>query len=129
MISAFAPKRILPAIAILAALAFGLSVQSARGQGITTGSIAGAIADPQGALVPQAKISALQVASGALFQGASESDGEFALHDLPIGIYTLTVESGSFLPLKITNVLVNAGVTTHLGTQKLALGATSTVTV
>jgi hypothetical protein len=127
MVSAFGLKRFLPIVAF--ALICGLQTAPAWCQGITTGSILGSIADPQGSLIPQANITALEDATGALFRGVSGADGSFALRDLPIGTYTLTVESGNFLPLKVTNVQVNAGSITQIGTQKLSLGATATVTV
>src|SRR5277367_5699626 len=107
-----------------------LASQCALGQGITTGSIAGTIVDQQGAVVPQAAITVLQGGTNATFKSTSSADGSFIFHDLPIGDYTLKVESGSFSPLNITNVQVDAGVTTQLGAQKLTIGAASaTVTV
>lgn len=116
---------------LLAALAgFVLVNQNAIGQGITTGSIAGTIADQQGAVVPQASITAVQSTTNATFKTVSGGDGLFAIHDLPIGDYTLTATSSNFSPLTIRNLHVNAGVTTDAGTLKLTVGAsTESVTV
>ncbi len=102
-----------------------LAIENAVGQGITTGSIGGTIADQQGAVVPQATITAVETASNATFKTASGADGLFIFHDLPIGTYTLRVEIGNFSPLTIQNVRVTAGVTTQLGIEKLTVGATS----
>lgn len=99
------------------------------GQGITTGSISGMIADPQEAVVPQANITAVEDASHATFKTISGADGSFTFHDLPVGTYTLTVESGTFTPLNVKNVRVSAGITTSLGTQKLSIGSSESVTV
>jgi hypothetical protein len=119
------------AVLVLAVLAGAVLVsQRSLGQGITTGSIAGTIVDQQGAVVPQAAITVVQGGTNATFKSTSSADGSFIFHDLPIGDYTLKVESGSFSPLNITNVQVDAGVTTQLGAQKLTIGAASaTVTV
>ncbi|MBV8672226.1 MAG: TonB-dependent receptor, partial [Acidobacteriaceae bacterium] len=110
--------------------AFGLIYQTAVGQGITTGSITGTVADQQGAVVPQASITAVQTTTNANFKTVSGSDGLFAIHDLPIGDYTLTITSGNFNPLTVRNIYVSAGVTKDAGILKLSVGAsTESVTV
>jgi hypothetical protein len=115
------------AVLLLAVLAgVILASQNAVGQGITTGSIAGSIADQQGAVVPQATITAVEIASHATFKTVSGADGAFIFHDLPIGTYELRVESANFTPFVVKNVRVTAGVTTQLGVQRLAIGTTST---
>jgi len=123
------PRRFLLSALTIAMIGCLAGSPSLRAQGITTGSIAGAVADPQGSMIPHASIDALQNATGASFHGESGVDGSFTLHDLPVGVYSVTIQNGSFLPLKVTSVQVNAGGTTQIGTQKLSLGATATVTV
>src|SRR5580698_10400586 len=88
-----------------------IASSSLSGQGITTGAVAGAVSDPQGSLIPQAHISANNIATGAAYQGLSGTDGSFAVHDLPVGLYTVTFEVNGYHSLKVTNVQVNAGVT------------------
>ncbi len=129
MVFAFMPKRVLFAVALATCVACIIRPLPLNAQGITTGSIAGSVTDPQGSVIPQANIGALQVSTGAAFRGASIADGSFALRDLPIGAYVLTVESGNFMPLKVTNIQVNAGVTTQVGALKLSVGDTETVSV
>jgi len=115
---------------LLAALAgFALVSQNAIGQGITTGAIVGTVADQQGAVVPQASITAVQSNTNATFKTVSGADGLFAFHDLPIGEYTLTLESGGFSPLNIKNIRVTAGVNSDVGILKLTIGATSSIVV
>ena len=101
MVKVFGGYRIATAILMMAAC-FGLA-GILWAQGITTGSIAGTISDPHGAMVPQATVTAVQNVTGAQFHGATGADGSFALHDLPIGIYTVAVESSGFVPLKVTS--------------------------
>ncbi|MGA9242312.1 MAG: TonB-dependent receptor [Silvibacterium sp.] len=119
------------AVLLLAVLAGAiLASHNAVGQGITTGSIAGSIADQQEAVVSQASITAVETDSHATFKTVSGADGSFIFHDLPIGTYTLRVESGNFTPFVVNNVRVVAGVTTQLGVQRLTVGSsTTTVTV
>jgi len=115
---------------LLAALAgFALVSQNAIGQGITTGAIVGTVADQQGAVVPQASITAVQSNTNATFKTVSGADGLFAFHDLPIGEYALTVESGGFSPLNIKNIRVTSGVNSDVGILKLTIGATSSIVV
>jgi hypothetical protein len=114
------------AVLLLVVLAgAALASQYALGQGITTGSMAGTIADQQGAVVPQASITAVQSTTNATFKTVCGAEGLFAFHDLAIGEYTLTVESGGFSPLNIKNIRVAAGVNTDVGILKLTVGATS----
>jgi carboxypeptidase family protein len=118
------------AVVLLAVLALAIvTSQNAAGQGITTGSIAGTIADQQGAVVPQAAITAVETATNATFKTTSGSDGLFFLRNLPIGNYTVTVMSGGFSPLDIKNINVTAGIETQVGIAKLAIGSTTSVLV
>jgi hypothetical protein len=119
------------AVLLLAILAGTiLASHNAVAQGITTGSIAGSIVDQQGAVVPEATITAVETASHATFKTTSGADGSFIFHDLPIGNYTLRVEAGNFTPFIVNNIRVVAGVTTQLGVQRLTVGAsTTTITV
>jgi hypothetical protein len=103
-----------------------LASENVVAQGITTGSIAGTIADQQDAVVPRAAITAVETASNAAFKTVSGADGSFVFHDLPIGTYTLRVESGSFTPFIVDNIRVIAGVTAQLGVQRLTVGVSTT---
>src|SRR5580704_12717266 len=102
-----------------------LTSRTAVGQGITTGSMSGTIEDQQGAVVPQATVLAVQTGTNATFKTASSNDGSFSFHDLPIGDYTLTVESGNFRPLNVKDIHVVAGVTANVGVEQLAVGSSS----
>jgi len=129
MVTDFGWKRLGLGVALMVAASCAANTGTLWGQGINTGSVAGTVSDPQGAVVPQANISATNNTTGVLLHSISGADGSFALRDLPVGTYTLTVESGSFVPLKVINVQVQAGITTQVGILKLSLGATTTVSV
>ena len=74
------------------ALMLILSV-AALAQGITTGSISGTVYDPQKAVVPGAKVTAVQSETGSSFTTKSTGEGYFLIANLPIGTYTLTIEA------------------------------------
>jgi outer membrane receptor protein involved in Fe transport len=101
----------------------------AFGQGIVTGSISGVVQDPQKAVVPSAKITAVQSGTNATFTTQSNGEGYFILPNLPIGTYTVTIEADKFNKLQVKSAEVNSGQNNNLGAQLLTLGATETVTV
>lgn len=123
-------KRQYAVLAILFVALAGFAELAALGQGITTGSISGTVADPQGAVIAQASLTAAEESTNATFKTVSSSDGSFIFHDLPIGTYTLTVESSGFNPLIVKGIRVVAGVNADSGMLKLEVGSsTSSVTV
>ena len=106
-----------------------LGCSLAVGQGIVTGSISGVVQDPQKAVVPNARITAVQSGTNATFATQSNGEGYFFLPNLPIGTYTVTVEAEKFNKLQIKSAEVNSGKNNNLGAQGLTLGATETVSV
>jgi hypothetical protein len=120
----------LTAAAILILFTPALTVGScAFAQGITTGVIIGTVSDQQGAVIPQATISAVDVASGANFKTQSDANGLFSLRNLPIGTYDLTIESGNFSPMQVKALRITAGITNDIGVRKMTVSNTATVTV
>jgi Carboxypeptidase regulatory-like domain len=69
---------------------------SAWGQTTTTGSIAGVVADPSGAVVPDAKVALKNVARGATHAAVSSKQGEFRFDLLLPGPYSVTVTASGF---------------------------------
>jgi hypothetical protein len=103
---------------------------AAVAQGISTGSISGTVYDPQKAVVPGAKVTAIQSETGTSFATKTTGEGYFLIANLPIGTYTLTVEASHFTSLKVSNVDVNSGQNHNVGSQVLNIGAsTESITV
>ena len=99
-------------------------------QGISTGSISGTVYDPQKAVIPGAKVTAVQSETGSIFTTKTTSEGYFLIANLPIGTYALTIEAGKFTSLKVNNVDVNSGQNHNVGSQVLNIGiSTETITV
>jgi hypothetical protein len=61
-----------------------------------TGSITGTVADPSGAVIPNAKIAATSLGTNLSYSTLSNSAGVYNLLFLPIGQYNLTVEVAGF---------------------------------
>ncbi len=98
---------------------------AASAQGISTGSISGTVYDPQKAVVPGAKVTAVQAETGSIFSTKSTGEGYFLIANLPIGIYTLTIEAPQFSSRKVNNVEVTSGQTHNVGSQALSIGVSS----
>ena len=98
-----------------------LAVSSmALAQETTTGSIAGRIVDPQGAVVPEARVT-LRSGQGARSL-ATDEHGQFLAPYLTPGVYAVRVERPGFKPLEQQDVRVRLGQRVELD-YTLSLGA------
>ena len=70
------------------------------------GSIVGSVKDPVGALVPNAKVTVTNNATGAAREVTSNEAGEFAVTNLEPGNYKVTVEADGFKTLALASVTV-----------------------
>src|ERR1700678_47353 len=59
-------------------------------------SIRGTVVDPSGAVVPDAKLTATNIATGLSYSATSSKDGLFAFLQLPIGDYAVRIERAGF---------------------------------
>jgi Carboxypeptidase regulatory-like domain len=72
------------------------------------GTISGTVTDATGAIVPNARIIATNVATNIATERTSSSAGLFTIAPLPPGTYTLRVEAKGFRALVQDNLAVNA---------------------
>ncbi len=93
------------------------------------GGINGTVFDSSGAVVAGAQVVALQVATNITYEAVSSSAGEFALTNLPLGDYTVTVSAIGFGTVKVEKVTVTAGVSYTLPVKLNVATSTSTVEV
>ena len=98
-------------------------------QGITTGTIIGVVADPQGAVIPNARVTATNTATGVVLHTASLAGGDFAFRAVPIGTYKVQIEASGFSEATVNNVVVNSGVTADLKNIGMTIGSTQVVQV
>ena len=94
------------------------------------GDLSGVVYDQTGAVVPKAKITLTNTATGTVRNAESNDSGIYRFVALPVvGTYKLKVEASGFKTYEIPNIVISvARVTTS--DVKLELGAsTATVTV
>jgi hypothetical protein len=78
-----------------------------------TGKLSGQVADPSGAVIPQASLSVTS-ATGVSRTGTSDATGQYTISGLGPGVYTVTVQAGGFSPFTSQPVKIVAGQTQHL---------------
>src|SRR5271165_4650820 len=61
-----------------------------------TGKITGTITDPSGGVVPQAKITAINVETKVAKTAVTDTSGFYQIQPLPIGTYSVSVEAAGF---------------------------------
>ena len=96
-----------------------------------TGVIEGIVTDPQGAVVPNAKLSAIDEAKGVVVRDTSSgADGSFQLNALLPGTYTVKAEAQGFKTLERKGLVLDVNQVMNLGALSLQLGRpTESVTV
>ncbi|HET9087552.1 MAG TPA: carboxypeptidase regulatory-like domain-containing protein [Acidobacteriaceae bacterium] len=95
----------------------------------TTGVLGGTVFDSAHAVVPNARILAVNDATGAEFLGYSDRGGNYALADLPPGTYSVDIAASAFAAFTAKHVVVELGRRTILSTALLVSASTSTVDV
>ncbi|MGA3026874.1 MAG: carboxypeptidase-like regulatory domain-containing protein [Bryobacteraceae bacterium] len=113
------------ALAILLAtlLAGGLFAQSNQG------AIAGLVTDTSGAIVPDAKITAKETASGTIYNTISSSAGNYIFPNVRIGTYDISAEFSGFKKWQASGVVVEINATTSLNVVLQPGQLSETVTV
>lgn len=85
-------------------------------------SIRGTVADPTGAVLSGAKLTATNAGTGIVYSTTSDSSGSFVFLQLPIGDYTLKVEQTGFKAYQASGIHLNLNQVYNLNVE-LALGA------
>ena len=95
----------------------------------TRGELAGSVADATGAVVPGARITATNNATGGKNETLSTSSGAYRFTALPIGVYTVTASAAGFSAATNTGVQVLVNTTSSLNITLAAGAVTDTITV
>lgn len=103
-------------------------------QGVTTGSLAGTVANAEGAPVEGASVIAIHLPSGTTYEATSRADGRFQIIGMRVGgPYSVTVAhagtGNAFEPQTKDDVTVNLGVATDLQFTVTPITLTESVTV
>ncbi|MEO6878393.1 MAG: carboxypeptidase regulatory-like domain-containing protein, partial [Gemmatimonadaceae bacterium] len=105
-----------------------LACVSLRGQS-TTGVLGGTVYDPQHAVLPDARILALNEATGAEFIGYSDKSGNYTLASLPPGTYSVDITASAFTANTATHVVIELGRRTELNSLLEVGASASTIQV
>src|ERR1700681_988942 len=111
------------------AMALAMFASSAMAQSATTGSIEGAVTDPNGAAVKGATVSVTSPNLISPQSATTDDNGRFRVLALPPGAYKVSVQASGFAPFEQDNVAVNLGRTSNTDAQLGLASASATVTV
>ena len=113
-------------IATLAMLSFAASAGWAQ---VTTATLYGSVQDPTGAVIPGGQATLTNVDTGLVYTAQAGQTGEFVFNVLPVGTYTLRIESDGFKTYQSTGITLIASQVVRQ-THTLEVGSVSeTVTV
>src|SRR5205085_5007192 len=73
-----------------------------------SGAITGTITDPQGAVVPNAHVTATNISSSVTYTTTTDENGRFTLGNIPAGIYIVKFEAAGFQQYVVDNVPVRS---------------------
>jgi hypothetical protein len=112
-------------LAVGACMSLALAPAAHAQAGQSTGSISGTILDPNGASVPNAKVTITSKATGQVTSPAVSSAGDYTSGPLTPGDYRLKVEASGFKAVEET-ITVQVGVISS-GSARLELGSSATI--
>lgn len=92
----------------------------------TSGVVRGTVTDPNGAVVPNAKVTISQSTTNTSQTAQTGESGDFQFSNLLVGEYTVTVEAANFKKLTLNQVRVQLNQPTDLNAQ-LTVGLTGEV--
>ena len=99
-------KRSVCSVVFLSVLLLGLS--PAYSQSIFA-TLTGVVSDPQGAVVPNAKIVLKDASSGSSRETATNGEGYYSFASVPAGTYILTVDSSGFKQYQAKGISLGGG--------------------
>ena len=105
---------LLEKLVLIGSILLGLAIAS-FGQGGATGAISGTVQDPSGAFVAGADVRITNQDTGVLARSTkTDSTGSFTATLLPVGTYTVAVQSGGFAEGTFSDIVVRVTETTRL---------------
>lgn len=101
----------------------------ASAQSASSATIVGQVVDPQGAVVPDARVTATNVATGAATTVSSTSTGNYNIPNLPPGTYIVKVEAKGFKPGEVKDIKLVLGEQRDLSFKLSVAGSAESVEV
>jgi hypothetical protein len=84
-------------------------MSGAHGQATNSGTVVGQIADPSGALIPDAKVALNDPSAGVALTSVTNGQGKFIFPNVPPGTYSITSSKSGFSSAKSTGLTINVG--------------------
>ena len=116
-------------ISLLCFLGVILLAPRCGAQEMTVAMITGTVTDASGAVVPGASIEILNQNTGVKIATKSNAAGEFAVPELPVAVYTVTVSKEGFNTYSQTGIELHPGTVATVNSSLKAGSVVSTVTV
>jgi hypothetical protein len=95
------------AFAIVLVIVVSMSAAFSYAQ-TTSGAIVGVVRDASGAVVPNSTVDATNEATGVVYTGKTNSNGEYRISNLPQGTYDIRTAVTGFTPSTLKGVVVEA---------------------
>jgi outer membrane receptor protein involved in Fe transport len=93
------------------------------------GTVVGVVTDPEGHVVPGATVTATEIQTAISHTDTSNAAGEYGLHDLSPGVYTVAVSANGFSQRQTSGLVVSANVVVRSDQQLAVSGVAQTVEV
>jgi hypothetical protein len=106
-----------------------MSCASARLWGQAVGAIVGTVSDPTGAVVAQARITAIREDTKVAQSAVTSNSGTFVIPNLTVGTYTVQVEAGGFASKIITGITLDVSQQRNLDFRLATAGTVETAVV
>ncbi len=113
----------------IALLCCCLPVVLANAQSASSATIVGTVVDPQGLVVPDAKVTAVNQATGLSRSVNTTSTGNYTIPNLPPSTYDIRVEAKGFAAGSAKNIKLNVGDQRDLGFKLNIAGQSESVEV
>jgi Carboxypeptidase regulatory-like domain len=107
---------------------FALCVTASFAQ-TSKGFVVGNVADPNGAVIPNATVTITNTATGAVRTTTSQENGSYRLDAVDPGTYNLEVSASGFTSVRSENIVVNSAQTSEVNLELTVGGASATVDV
>src|SRR6266700_1610066 len=123
------PMKHLQVLFFIALLCCCLPVVLANAQSASSATIVGTVVDPQGLVVPDAKVTAINQATGLSRSVNTTSSGNYTIPNLPPSTYDIRVEAKGFAAGSAKNIKLNVGDQRDLGFKLNIAGQSESVEV
>ena len=93
------------------------------------GTILGSVSDPNGAVVPGAKVTTRNIGTGIERSTLTDEEGNYTIPELPIGTYEVSVEQTGFQIARVTGVVVEVSGERRVDAMLVVAGSDTVVEV